>query len=109
MIISVGTEPIRPTLSTTFTFCGTTYHNRRPGFLFSFSDEQYVALYQHIHVLNENAAFPDWTKIMRDDNPHIANVFHNILKHIVSGGTPSIQDPELRLIDGARRVCGANS
>lgn len=85
--------PTFPGLCTPFVFRGTTYRNRRTNFLTSLSDEEYVRIFQRIHNLDDKFAFPNWSKVMRDDTQLTANVFHNIMKHVVCWILPAYKIP----------------
>lgn len=70
-----GTDPGFPDLVMPLVINGITYHKRRPDFLSSLSDDQYHQFFNHLKSLDENAAFPNWQKVMKEDTQHTCQVF----------------------------------
>lgn len=80
-----GRDPGFPDLERPVTIHGTAYHKRRPDFLSRLTNDQYHRLFTRLKLLDEDAAFPNWFKVMKDDTQHTCQVFSSVMRHDFMG------------------------
>ncbi|KAL4966738.1 uncharacterized protein BDV14DRAFT_34454 [Aspergillus stella-maris] len=90
-------DPGFPVLGQRVVVGGVRYKNRRPIFLHSLCDEDYVKLFHTLRLLGPEARFPPWPRIMKTDSQYMAPVFHSIMKHIY------------QWVNTTRKIPGANA